>query len=114
MVAYFCAVNLLLALLTDNIQILNICDEYISWAAVVPLAGVMAFVFDGVFVGMMKTRAMLMSIAVAAAVFFAVYFSFATVLGNHALWLAFLLYLFTRGIVELIAYRHEITKIPVL
>lgn len=114
MAAYFCAGNLLLALLTDNIQILNICDEYISWAAVVPLAGVMAFVFDGVFVGMMKTRAMLMSIAIAAAVFFAVYFSFAAVLGNHALWLAFLLYLFTRGIVELIAYRHEITKIPVL
>ena len=108
MIAYFFAGSAILSLLTDNRPIIDICEKYIGWAAVIPVAGVMAFVFDGVFVGMMETRAMLVSIAVAAVVFFAVYFSFDSLLGNHALWLAFVLYLATRGIVELLLYSNKL------
>ena len=39
------------------------------------------------------TRGMLLSMAASAVSFFAVYYGFHTVLGNHALWLAFLVYL---------------------
>ena len=108
MAAYFFAGNALLSLLTDNRPIIDICDKYIGWAAVIPVAGVTAFVFDGVFVGMMQTRAMLVSIAFAAVVFFAVYFIFDSRLGNHALWLAFVLYLATRGVVELLLYSNKL------
>lgn len=107
-IAYFFAGSAILSLLTDNRPIIDICEKYIGWAAVIPIAGVMAFVFDGVFVGMMETRAMLVSIAVAAVVFFAVYFSFDSLLGNHALWLAFVLYLAARGIVELLLYSNKL------
>ena len=43
--------------------------------------------------------AMLASMAVAATCFFALYFGLRESLGNHALWLAFIAYLATRGIV---------------
>ena len=57
---------------------------------------------------MMQTRAMLVSIVFAAVVFFAVYFIFDSRLGNHALWLAFVLYLATRGVVELLLYSNKL------
>lgn len=49
------------------------------------------------FIGATATRGMLVSMAVAAACFFLLYYSLRPVLANHALWLAFLAYLFVRG-----------------
>ncbi len=111
-VAYFFVGDDILALLTDNRPIIDICREYIGWAAIIPVAGMTAFVFDGIFIGMMETRAMLVSIAFAAIVFFGVYIGFVGHLGNHALWLAFVLYLASRGIVELLLYSLKIKNIP--
>ena len=58
----------------------------------------MAFLYDGVFVGLTLTRRMLVSLLAGMIVFFAVYFALRYVMGNHALWLAFLGYLLVRGI----------------
>lgn len=75
----------------------------------------MAFVWDGVFVGLTLTRQMLASMATAMLVFFAigVWLPVPSV-GNHAfdtndtLWLAFNIYLLCRGILQaiLFARRH--------
>lgn len=43
---------------------------------------------------------MLASMAIAAISFFVVYYGLRPVLGNHALWLAFLVYLAMRGVVQ--------------
>lgn len=69
-----------------------------GWAVTVPCAGFMAFIWDGVYVGLTRTREMLLSMGVATAVFFAVYAVAFPHLGNHGLWLAFVCYLFVRGL----------------
>ena len=66
----------------------------------IPLTGFTAFVLDGIFIGMTATRAMLFSSTVAAGVFFGLYYTLFPTLSNHALWLALLAYLFTRGAVQ--------------
>jgi len=66
------------------------------WLAVIPFAGVASFVFDGVFVGASWTRAMLLSMAGAAAVF-ALTLWLSWPLGNHALWGSFVLFLLLRA-----------------
>ena len=43
---------------------------------------------------------MLKGMAVAAAAFFLLYFSLQPSLGNHALWMAFIVYLILRGAVQ--------------
>jgi MATE family multidrug resistance protein len=43
---------------------------------------------------------MLRSMLVASASFFLLYYGFHTTLGNHALWMAFIVYLALRGIVQ--------------
>ena len=53
---------------------------------------------------------MLLSMAASAVSFFAVYYGFHTVLGNHALWLAFLVYLSMRGAMQTLLSRKVIGK----
>ena len=94
-----------LRLLTTDESVIRASAEYFPWAVAIPAAGVLAFIWDGVFVGMTATRAMLLSLVVAAAAFFATYLALADLLGNHALWLAMIVYLFMRGLAETVAYR---------
>ena len=67
-----------------------------------------AFVFDGIFVGITESKSMLLSTAVSSAVFFGLFFCLHSVLGNHALWLAFIIYLVLRGLVLLVVYRRKL------
>jgi MATE family multidrug resistance protein len=69
---------------------------YVAWAVVLPMAGVASFVLDGVFIGSSWTRAMLISMAAALAVFVLALLA-ARPLGNHGLWLAFSLFFVARA-----------------
>ena len=69
---------------------------YVAWAVALPVLGVTSFVFDGVFIGSSWTRAMLLSMAGALAVF-VITLVVARPLGNHGLWLAFCLFFVARA-----------------
>lgn len=89
-----------LRLLTNEESVISASEEYIFWAILIPIAGMVAFVWDGVFIGMTMTRGMLSGTFIAAIVFFTTYFSLESTLNNHALWLAFILYLAARGVTQ--------------
>jgi MATE family multidrug resistance protein len=69
---------------------------YYPWAVLLPVLGVSAYVFDGVFIGATWTRAMLLTMAAAFACY-AVLLLAAGALGNHGVWLAFTLFLVARS-----------------
>ena len=94
-----------LGLLTSDSQVVAASGEYFGWAVLIPLAGMAAFVFDGIFVGITRSKSMLASTAIASATFFALFFGLHGWMGNHALWLAFLVYLMVRGIVLYVVFR---------
>ena len=100
----------IMRLLADSRDVVATASDYILFAAAVPLCGYMAFVWDGIYVGLVRTRAMLASMTVAAAVFFAVWLIFRRTLGNNALWLAFNAYLLTRGITQTLLYIFRARK----
>ncbi|MBQ8047692.1 MAG: MATE family efflux transporter [Prevotella sp.] len=91
-----------LRLLTDNAGVTEAARPYFWWAVAVPLCGMAAFVCDGVFVGLGFSGGMLVSSALATAVFFSVSLLLFGRYGNHSLWLALLLYLFLRGLVQVV------------
>lgn len=97
----------ILSLLTDDTKVLDISNSYLLWAVAVPLAGTYAFIWDGLLIGLTRTRLMLLSMLVATAVFFSVCAVARPVMGNHGLWLAFVIYLAIRGIVERLLYRFR-------
>ncbi len=60
-----------------------------------------------VFIGATMTRGLLLSMLGAMATFFITYMLLYPTMGNHALWLAFILYLSMRGVLQTIIYRRH-------
>ena len=89
-----------LELLTNESSVIQEADTYFYWVLAIPLAGFSAFLWDGIFIGATATRQMLFSMFIASASFFLTYYIFQGVMGNHALWMAFIIYLSLRGLVQ--------------
>ena len=100
-------------ILTDEPEVLAASRDYLWWVWLIPAAGAAAFIWDGVFIGITATRGMLVSSFLSTLIFFAVYnlslFILHHSLSNHALWLAMVLYLLMRGILQSIWYRQRIS-----
>lgn len=94
-----------LHVMADNEQVLSTAREYAWWATAIPLAGMGAFYWDGIYIGITATRGMMQATFTSAAVFLATYFLSFPLLHNHGLWLALILYLATRGIVQTILFH---------
>lgn len=103
---YFFAGEAILSILTDVDSVLTVARDYLPWAVTVPLTGMTAFIFDGIFIGITKTRQMLWIMALAMVVFFGLYFLTFGTLANHGLWLAFTAYLLTRGVGQYILFKR--------
>ena len=99
----------IVSLLTDEPQVVETARSYIAWAWFIPIAGCVAFIWDGVFVGITATRGMLLSSFLAAATFFGVYGMSIDYIGNHGLWLAQIVYLAMRGVAQSVWYKVKIT-----
>ena len=95
---YLLAGRWIVTLLTDVPEVVATAHTFLPWAVAVPLCGILAFIYDGIFIGLTRTRTMLLSMFFAMLLYFAIERLLSPSMGNHALWLAFLLYLLTRGI----------------
>ena len=115
MTALFTAVYVLggesfLRLLTDEPSVVEASRDFVWWAYLIPVAGVAAFVWDGVFIGITASRGMLLSAIIAATTFFTGVFVFVPSLGNHGLMLSMLLFLLMRGVVQTWLFCNRIAK----
>lgn len=98
----------LLRILTDKQRIIDLSAQYYLWVLLVPIAGFSAFLWDGIFIGATASRAMLYAIAVATALFFVIYISFVSILGNNALWLALIVFLAARGLGQTLLAKRSV------
>ena len=105
-IAYATGGNAFLTLLTDETEVIEASGNYLGWALIIPIAGMAAFIWDGIYIGATNTRGMLQSMAVATGCFFLLYYTLYRTWGNHALWLAFLAYLSVRGFVQTFLSRQ--------
>lgn len=96
-----------LRLLTDEPNVVEISQEYVWWAYLIPIVGVAPFIWDGIFIGITATRDMLVSSCIAAMVFFIGVTGLTGQMGNHGLWLSMIVYIAMRGAVQTILYYRR-------
>ena len=89
-----------LSLFTESPVILSEAGDYVGWLIAIPLVAFIPFTIDGILIGATRTAVMRDSVFLSTALFFAVYYGFRSVIGNNALWAAFLLFLIARGILQ--------------
>ncbi len=98
-----------LGLLTNDTIVIETAGHYFYWVLAIPLAGFAAFLWDGILIGATATRFMLWAMLVASGSFFVIYYCFSGTTNNHMLWLAFLVYLALRGIMQTLWSRKVFT-----
>lgn len=96
--AYLLAGPLIVGALTNLPEVRTVAEEYLPWLVVLPVISVWSFLYDGVYVGATRTRAMRNIMAVSALLVFLPAWYLARGLGNHAIWLAFTLFMAARGL----------------
>lgn len=101
--AYFFCGEWIMTLLSGDLDVIEASREYIHWVILIPVMGFLAFTWDGVYIGITRTREMLLSMAAATVIYFTLFFILFPYLGNDGLWIAFLCYLVSRGLILHIA-----------
>ncbi|HIW86820.1 MAG TPA: MATE family efflux transporter [Candidatus Onthomorpha intestinigallinarum] len=107
-VLYFFGGENILGILTDKQEIIDKSGDHIFWVLLIPVTGFVAFLYDGILIGMTETGIMRNAIFVATALFFVLFFSLKPLLGNDALWIGFITYLSARSILMALLSRRKI------
>jgi MATE family multidrug resistance protein len=99
---------LLIRVLTDLPDVRSTAMQFLPWLVISPLISVWSFLYDGVYVGATRSKEMrdLMLISTFA-VFLPAWFLLQGY-GNHGLWLAFTIFMASRGIGMHIWYRKRV------
>ncbi|MEX2495045.1 MAG: MATE family efflux transporter [Woeseia sp.] len=105
---------LFIRMLTDLPEVRETTLRYLPWMVVSPIVSVWSFLYDGVFVGATRAREMRDIMLVSTfAVFIPSFFAF-RFLGNDGLWLAFMLFMASRGVgMHLFYKRRLLPALPV-
>ncbi len=107
-ILYLVAGRLLISVLTDLPELRETAWRYLPWMIASPLVSVWCFLYDGVFVGATRAKAMRDIMLVSTLAVFLPAWYFLKPFGNDGLWLAFLVFMASRGIGMHIAYRRSV------
>ncbi|NLA25424.1 MAG: MATE family efflux transporter [Bacteroidales bacterium] len=100
-----------IALLTDNILVIDNAQTWFFWVIIIPIIGFLAFMMDGVYIGATATKPMrnVMLVSVLLVFLPAQYFLL-PLWGNNGLWLALILFLLSRGVLLWAFHKPAIYK----
>ena len=104
-IVYFLGGNMIISLMTGIDTVRATAGEYMIWLIIAPIFCVWPFLFDGVYIGMMRTVEMRNSMVVAVICFFVVAYPLSSLWANHGLWIAILVFMATRGLTLGLGYR---------
>ncbi len=85
-------------LMTVSEEVRATAREYLPWAAVSPMLGVICFQFDGIFTGAMATKDMRNMMIVSLGVFMLAWWMLEARFGNHGLWAALNIFFVARAV----------------
>jgi len=98
----------LIRMLTDLEGVRETAMRYLPWLVLSPLVSVWSFLYDGVYVGATRAREMRNIMVFSTVAIFLPAWYLLQGFGNHGLWLAFTLFMASRGIGMHIGYRRTV------
>lgn len=96
---YLAAGPAFIDLMTTSPEVRELARRYLVYAALLPVAGVGAFAFDGVFVGALWSRDMRNLMLMAVGIYLAAWWALRP-FGNDGLWSALMVFLAARGLLQ--------------
>lgn len=106
---YLLALPQLTSMLSDSANVAASVENCKIWIFLIPIAGAGAFIFDGFYIGLTRTRPMLISTLSGVALFIFLLFSFADT--PWMLWMAFTSYLALRSAILIGLFPSNLKRI---
>lgn len=98
----------LIGLLTNQPDIQELAAIYLPWAVIAPLISMPAYLYDGVFMGATRTRPLMLIMLGCSACFLGLSLLLLPWLGNHGLWMSFMVFNALRGVCLALSVRPAI------
>lgn len=106
---YLAGGKVILSLLTNNQELIKLSSEYMFWIALIPIITFPAFLLDGIFIGATASKGMRNTMIMSTTIFYLpVYYTLNSHLGNHALWLALMTFMISRGLLMFLRIKKDI------
>jgi MATE family, multidrug efflux pump len=101
---FWFAGDFVIGFLTINAEVRNSALTYLPWAAVAPVAAILAYQLDGVYNGVTRTAEMRNLMIVSLALYLAAWWILVPLYGNHGLWAALIFFFLIRGLTLVLRY----------
>lgn len=101
----------LIAVMSIDPGVRTTAERYLPWIIASPLVSVWSYQLDGIFIGATRTRALRNAMVVSVALYVVCVFSLTGTLGNHGLWLSFMVLMTLRAATLLIPYPALVRSI---
>lgn len=95
---YFLLGPMIIDVMTASHDVRALARTYLMWGVLTPLAGVIAFQMDGIFIGATWSRDMRNMMLLSVLIYLIAWSVLTPLLGNHGLWMALLIFLGVRGL----------------
>ena len=90
---------------TNQVPVIEAARPFLWYMAAFPIAGFICYIWDGIYIGLTASITMRNAMLVSLAFYLITYFAFRNVWPVHGLWLALLLFLLVRGLIQSIYFR---------
>lgn len=109
-VVYFFFCEHILYFISDKTSVISEAMKYYHYIYIIPIAGFVAFLMDGIFVGATDSVELRNTMIVSFVIFFVTYYIFHGYIGSSALWLGFVVYLSSRSIYQIMVCKKVLEK----
>ncbi len=107
-VAFYVGGPSLIRILTDLPEVRETTLTYLPWLIISPLVSVLPFLYDGVFVGATRATEMRNIMLISTVIVFLPAWYALQFLGNHGLWLSFIIFMASRSVGMHYYYRSRV------
>lgn len=97
----------LLSVFTNQANVIQASMPYLWWMILLPIIGTPCYIWDGIYVGMTASKSMRDSMLVSFVIYLLSFYILADYFGNHGLWLALVLFLAARGLMQTWLYQRK-------
>ena len=101
----------LVEVFTDQASVITATLPFVFWMVLFPILSTPCYIWDGVFIGLTASKAMRNSMLLAFSFYLSTYFFLGQQWGNHGLWLALLLFMLARGLIQQVLFVRKGTNI---
>ena len=99
--------ELLLRIFTNDIEVIEMAASFLFWMALFPIIGFASYIWDGIYIGLTASKAMRNSMLISMIFFFASFYALRTIWPVHSLWIALLIFLLVRAIIQDFLFRRK-------